>query len=66
MNASATREQALDLYYYLRLNRSLEELLARLFRQDKIVGGLYGSLRAGSHFGRRGLCAWGRTTGWRR
>src|SRR5580700_4686862 len=43
MNASPTREQALDLYYYLRLNRSLEELLARLFRQDKINGGLYGS-----------------------
>ena len=43
MNPSATREQALDLYYYLRLNRSLEELLARLFRQDKINGGLYGS-----------------------
>jgi len=43
MNATPTREQALDLYYYLRLNRSLEELLARLFRQDKINGGLYGS-----------------------
>jgi TPP-dependent pyruvate/acetoin dehydrogenase alpha subunit len=43
MTASPTREQALDLYYYLRLNRSLEELLARLFRQDKIGGGLYGS-----------------------
>jgi TPP-dependent pyruvate/acetoin dehydrogenase alpha subunit len=43
MSASPTREQALDLYYYLRLNRSLEELLARLFRQDKINGGLYGS-----------------------
>jgi TPP-dependent pyruvate/acetoin dehydrogenase alpha subunit len=43
MNAAPTREQALDLYYYLRLNRSLEELLARLFRQDKIRGGLYGS-----------------------
>jgi TPP-dependent pyruvate/acetoin dehydrogenase alpha subunit len=43
MNDSPTREQALDLYYYLRLNRSLEELLARLFKQDKIGGGLYGS-----------------------
>ena len=43
MSASPTREQALDLYYYLRLNRSLEELLARLFRQDKIGGGLYSS-----------------------
>ena len=39
-----TREQSLELYYYMRLNRSLEELLVRLFRQNKIVGGLYGSL----------------------
>ena len=38
------REQALEIYYYLRLNRSLEELLARLFRQNKVFGGLYGSL----------------------
>jgi TPP-dependent pyruvate/acetoin dehydrogenase alpha subunit len=38
------REEALELYYYMRLNRSLEELLVRLFRQNKIVGGLYGSL----------------------
>ena len=39
-----THEEALELYYYLRLNRSLDELLVRLFRQNKIVGGLYGSL----------------------
>ena len=39
-----TREEALELYYYMRLNRSLDELLVRLFRQNKIVGGLYGSL----------------------
>ena len=38
------REEALDLYYFMRLNRSLDELLVRLFRQNKIVGGLYGSL----------------------
>ena len=43
MISTPTREQALDLYYFLRLNRSLEELLARLFRQDKINGGLFGS-----------------------
>jgi TPP-dependent pyruvate/acetoin dehydrogenase alpha subunit len=43
MSASLTREQSLELYYFLRLNRSLEELLARLFRQNKIFGGLYGS-----------------------
>lgn len=39
-----TREEALELCYYMRLNRSLDELLVRLFRQNKIVGGLYGSL----------------------
>jgi pyruvate dehydrogenase E1 component alpha subunit/2-oxoisovalerate dehydrogenase E1 component alpha subunit len=39
-----TNEEALELYYYMRLNRSLDELLARLFRQNKIVGGLYSSL----------------------
>jgi TPP-dependent pyruvate/acetoin dehydrogenase alpha subunit len=38
------RDQALDIYYYLRLNRSVEELLARLFRQNKVFGGVYGSL----------------------
>ncbi len=39
-----TREESLDLYYHLRLTRSFEEALVRLFRQNKIVGGLYGSL----------------------
>ncbi len=39
-----TREQHLELYYYMKLNRTLEEQLVRLFRQNKIVGGLYSSL----------------------
>jgi TPP-dependent pyruvate/acetoin dehydrogenase alpha subunit len=39
-----TREQQLDLYYYMQLNRQLEERMVRLFRQNKIVGGLYSSL----------------------
>jgi len=39
-----TREQQLELYYFLRLNRSLEEMLTRLFRQNQVVGGLYLSL----------------------
>jgi TPP-dependent pyruvate/acetoin dehydrogenase alpha subunit len=39
-----SKDQLLELYYYMRLNRSLEELLIRLFRQNKVVGGLYGSL----------------------
>src|ERR1700685_3656289 len=38
------REQYLDLYYYMQLNRQLEERMVRLFRQNKIVGGLYSSL----------------------
>ena len=44
MTASLTREQAQELYYYLRLTRSLEEMLARLFRQNQVFGGLYSSL----------------------
>ena len=44
MNVSLTRQQHLDLYYYMKLNRMLEEHMVRLFRQNKIVGGLYSSL----------------------
>ncbi len=44
MSAPLTRDESLELYYYLRLNRSLEELLVRLFRQNKVYGGIYGSL----------------------
>ena len=36
-----SRQQYLDLYYYMRLNREVEETMTRLFRQNKIVGGLY-------------------------
>ncbi len=43
-NAKLTREQHLELYYYMQLNRQLEERMTRLFRQNKIVGGLYASL----------------------
>lgn len=43
-SAALTREQQLELYYFLRLNRSLEEQLTRLFRQNQVVGGLYLSL----------------------
>ena len=39
-----TREQKLDLYRFLRLNRTLEEKLVNLYRQGKVVGGLYRSL----------------------
>jgi len=44
MSTSLTREQHLDLYYYMQLNRRLEERLVNLFRQNKIVGGVYSSL----------------------
>jgi TPP-dependent pyruvate/acetoin dehydrogenase alpha subunit len=39
-----TRVQYIDLYYYMRLTRSLEERLTNLFRQNKVVGGFYRSL----------------------
>jgi TPP-dependent pyruvate/acetoin dehydrogenase alpha subunit len=39
-----TREQQLELYYFMQLNRQVEERMTRLFRQNKIVGGLYSSL----------------------
>jgi len=41
---SLSTAQQLDLYYYMQLNRQLEERMVRLFRQNKIVGGLYSSL----------------------
>jgi TPP-dependent pyruvate/acetoin dehydrogenase alpha subunit len=43
MASSLTRQQHLDLYSFMRLNRELEEQMARLFRQNKILGGLYSS-----------------------
>jgi len=39
-----TRAQQLELYYYMRLTRSLEERLVNLYRQTKVVGGLFRSL----------------------
>ncbi len=39
-----SRQQYLDLYYFMRLNREVEDTMTRLFRQSKIVGGLYSSL----------------------
>jgi TPP-dependent pyruvate/acetoin dehydrogenase alpha subunit len=44
INKQLTRQQYLDLYYYMRLNRAVEDTMVKLFRQNKIVGGLYGSL----------------------
>jgi TPP-dependent pyruvate/acetoin dehydrogenase alpha subunit len=42
--AGLTRENRLELYYYMRLTRSLEERLVNLYRQTKVVGGLFRSL----------------------
>ncbi len=42
--SSLTREQKIELYYYMRLTRSLEERLVNLYRQTKVVGGLFRSL----------------------
>ncbi len=42
--AGLTRDELLDIYYYLRLTRLLEERLVNLYRQGKVIGGLYRSL----------------------
>jgi len=44
MDNKLSREQHLELYYFMQLNRQLEERLVRLFRQNKVVGGVYSSL----------------------
>src|SRR5271154_4616470 len=44
MKKELTRQQYLDLYYYMRLNRAVEDTMVKLFRQNKIVGGLDSSL----------------------
>src|SRR4029079_18131957 len=42
--ADLTRDQLLELYYWMRLTRALEERLVNLYRQTKVVGGLFRSL----------------------
>ena len=42
--AGLARQQLLELYYYLHLTRSLEERLTNLYRQGKVIGGLFRSL----------------------
>ena len=39
-----TRERKLELYFWMRLTRTLEERLVALYRQTKVVGGLFRSL----------------------
>jgi TPP-dependent pyruvate/acetoin dehydrogenase alpha subunit len=38
------RAQLVELYHYMKLTRMLEERLTKLYRQNKVVGGLYRSL----------------------
>ncbi|HTT68840.1 MAG TPA: thiamine pyrophosphate-dependent dehydrogenase E1 component subunit alpha [Gemmatimonadales bacterium] len=42
--AGLGRAQLLELHYYMRLTRSLEERLTNLYRQGKVIGGLFRSL----------------------
>jgi TPP-dependent pyruvate/acetoin dehydrogenase alpha subunit len=42
--AGLAREQLLELYRYLRLTRTLEERLTALYRQSRVIGGLFRSL----------------------
>src|SRR5204863_3668321 len=42
--AALSTDQLLEIYYYLRLTRTLEERLVALYRQTKVVGGLFRSL----------------------
>src|SRR5512134_674025 len=39
-----TKSQRLEMYYFARLARDIEERLVILFRQSKVIGGLYRSL----------------------
>src|SRR6184192_4781687 len=42
--AALSCDQLLEIYYYLRLTRTLEERLVALYRQTKVIGGLFRSL----------------------
>src|SRR2546430_6781982 len=42
--AGLCRDQLLEIYRYLRLTRTLEERLTALYRQSKVIGGLFRSL----------------------
>jgi TPP-dependent pyruvate/acetoin dehydrogenase alpha subunit len=44
LHAGLSRAQLQELYYWMRLTRSLEEKLVNLYRQTKVVGGLFRSL----------------------
>lgn len=44
MPTKLTRAQLLEMYYFLRLNRRVDEQLTNLYRQGKVVGGVYSGL----------------------
>ena len=44
MTSELSRQQHADLFFWMRLNRAVEDTMGKLFRQNKIVGGLYSSL----------------------
>lgn len=44
MPSKLTRAQLHEIYYFLRLNRRVDEQLTNLYRQGKVVGGVYSSL----------------------
>jgi pyruvate dehydrogenase E1 component alpha subunit/2-oxoisovalerate dehydrogenase E1 component alpha subunit len=43
-DTSLTSEQMLELYRFLKLTRLVEERIVNLYRQTKVVGGVYRSL----------------------
>src|SRR2546428_12704087 len=49
--AALSPDQLLEIYYYLRLTRTLEERLVALYRQTKVIGGLFRSLGPGGEGG---------------
>src|SRR5437762_12366063 len=42
--AALSADQLLEIYYFLRLTRTLEDRLVALYRQTKVIGGLFRSL----------------------
>src|SRR6266705_1943431 len=42
--AALSADQLLEIYYYLRLTRTLEDRLVALYHQTKVIGGLFRSL----------------------
>ena len=52
-----SRDQLLEMAYYMRFARALEEKLTALFRQGKVIGGLYRSLGQEGRVRRHFLCA---------